>query len=196
MLTNWQFKCVWPQVIFTNNFNIQKTKDTSLLIFHHLCNSGSKIWNFWSQSFPKCKPINSLTGAMVWIHLIWMHRKNSHNYNLTTDKRTTARHFGLVLTDGLGYNSYRTFSWWVPKGQNQSLRGSFYISFSYWEWGQDWTGFYDSFKASNGIFLIFSEIEDKEDQMTKLYKQIDLKNLETMKYKNVAENAKVSSNLI
>lgn len=96
MLTNWQFKCVWPQVIFTNNFNIQKTKDTSLLIFHHLCNSGSKIWNFWSQSFPKCKPINSLTGAMVWIHLIWMHRKNSHNYNLTTDKRTTARHYGLV----------------------------------------------------------------------------------------------------
>ncbi|XP_071825507.1 uncharacterized protein [Apostichopus japonicus] len=35
-----------------------------------------------------------------------------------------------------------------------------------------------------------AEIEDKEDQMTKLYKQIDLKNLETMKYKNVAENAK------
>lgn len=32
--------------------------------------------------------------------------------------------------------------------------------------------------------------------MTKLYKQIDLKNLETMKHKNVAENAKVSSNLI
>ncbi|KAJ8036571.1 hypothetical protein HOLleu_20587 [Holothuria leucospilota] len=35
-----------------------------------------------------------------------------------------------------------------------------------------------------------AEIEDKEDQMTKLYKQIDLKNIETMKYKNIADSAK------
>ncbi|XP_033624400.1 golgin subfamily B member 1-like isoform X6 [Asterias rubens] len=35
-----------------------------------------------------------------------------------------------------------------------------------------------------------TEIEEKEDQMTKLYKQIDVKNLEVMKYKNNAETAK------
>ncbi|XP_022081785.1 myosin heavy chain, muscle-like isoform X10 [Acanthaster planci] len=35
-----------------------------------------------------------------------------------------------------------------------------------------------------------TEIEEKEDQMTKLYKQIDVKNLEVMKYKNNAEMAK------
>ncbi|XP_038058025.1 CAP-Gly domain-containing linker protein 1-like isoform X11 [Patiria miniata] len=35
-----------------------------------------------------------------------------------------------------------------------------------------------------------TEIEEKEDQMTRLYKQIDVKNLEVMKYKNNAETAK------
>ncbi|XP_072173435.1 uncharacterized protein [Diadema setosum] len=35
-----------------------------------------------------------------------------------------------------------------------------------------------------------AEIEDKEDQMTRLYKQIDLKSMEVLKYKNNADQAK------
>lgn len=37
----------------------------------------------------------------------------------------------------------------------------------------------------------YTEIEEKEDAMTKLYKQLDLKNIEVLKYKSQAEKAKV-----
>ena len=40
---------------------------------------------------------------------------------------------------------------------------------------------------------LITEIEEKEDAMTKLYKQLDLKNIEVLKYKSLAEKAKVSS---
>ena len=40
---------------------------------------------------------------------------------------------------------------------------------------------------------MITEIEEKEDAMTKLYKQLDLKNIEVLKYKSLAEKAKVSS---
>ena len=37
-----------------------------------------------------------------------------------------------------------------------------------------------------------AEIEEKEDQMTKLYKQLDTKNMEVMKYKTLSDKAKVT----
>ena len=42
------------------------------------------------------------------------------------------------------------------------------------------------------MLLLSKEIEDKEDHMTRLYKQIDMKSMEVLKYKNAADQAKVS----